>query len=280
MNDTDILKKLRKEIFLAGYTGGMAHLASCYSCLEILYALYVKGVLRVKIDEPKWSERDRFILSKGHAGLALYRVLCEKGFLSKDDFFSYLKTGSRIGGEPCMRDLPCVEATTGALGHGLSMGCGMAIAQKMDSSPARTFVLLGDGELEEGSVWEAAMSARTFALDNLTAILDANEIQKMDSITATIVLNNWVEKFVAFGWQVDEVDGHNVEALTSILSAKNEIGKPRFIIAHTVKGKGVSIMENNPLWHFKLPNKKELAVFKAELGIAVDELEAVCKGHI
>lgn len=271
MNDTEILKNLRKEIFLVGFSGGMAHFASCYSCLEILYVLYCKNILQ---------ERDHFILSKGHAGLALYAVLCSKGILSKDEFHSYLKPGSHIGGEPCMRDMPFVEASTGSLGHGLSMGVGMAMAQKLDKTPARTFVILGDGELEEGSVWEAAMSAAAFKLDNLVAILDANEIQKMDSIANTIGMNNWHEKWNAFGWQVFEVDGHDVSALMKILERKNEVGKPQLIIAHTVKGKGVSIMENNPAWHFKLPNKKECATFRTELGIADEEWEAICNARI
>ena len=280
MNDTEILKQLRKEIFLIGYAGGMAHLASCYSCLEIVYALYAKGILKFDPKNPALPERDRFILSKGHAGLTLYSVLCLNGILTKDEFKSYLKEGSHVGGEPCKRDLPCVEASTDSLGHGLSMGIGMAMAQKLDKLSSRTFVILGDGELEEGTIWEAAMSAKAFKLDNLVAILDANEIQKMDSITATIGMNNWREKWESFGWQVDEVDGHNVEAVTECLKKQNESEKPRLVIAHTVKGKGVSIMENNPAWHFKLPNKKELQVFKAELGITDEELEEACKERI
>lgn len=280
MNDAEKLKQLRKEIFLVGYAGGMAHLASCYSCLEILYALYCKGVLNVDANAPKAQDRDRFILSKGHAGLALYSVLCEKGFLSKEEFHSYLKAGSKIGGEPCMRDLPFAEASTGSLGHGLSMAIGIAMAQKLDKMSCRSFVVLGDGELEEGTVWEAAMSATAFKLDNLTAILDANEIQKMDSIEKTIGMNNWKEKWQSFGWQVEEADGHDVDALVKILKERNQKDKPRLLLAHTVKGKGVSIMENNPAWHFKLPNKKELLAFKAELGITDEELEAACKERI
>ncbi len=280
MNDIEKLKQLRKEIFLTGYAGGMAHLASCYSCLEILYTLYCKNVLAIEVDNPKAPERDRFILSKGHAGLALYSVLCERGFLTKEEFHTYLKSGSKIGGEPCMRDLPFVEASTGSLGHGLSMGVGIAMAQKLDKINSRTFVVLGDGELEEGTVWEAAMSAKAFELDNLVAILDANEIQKMDSIKKTIGMNNWKDKWQSFGWQVEDVDGHNIDDLAKILVKQNIEKTPRLVIAHTVKGKGISIMENNPVWHFKLPNKKELAVFKSELGITDEELEAVCKERI
>ncbi|MCH5291194.1 MAG: transketolase [Treponema sp.] len=258
----------------------MAHLASCYSCLEILYALYCKGVLNLDQDSLTRENRDRFILSKGHAGLALYAVLVEQGLLPREEFYSYLKPGCHIGGEPCMRDLALVEASTGSLGHGLSMALGMAIAYKTDKKDARVFVVLGDGEIEEGTVWEAAISARAFMLDNLVVILDANEIQKMDSITNTIKLNNWREKWEAFGWRVLEVDGHDIDALVSVLTERNKTGMPLLIIAHTVKGKGVSVMEHNPAWHFKLPNKKELAVFKKELAITDAELETVCRERI
>lgn len=288
VNDAERLKQFRKDIFVTGYKGGMAHLASCYSCLEILYALYLKGVMKFNSENTDMEDRDRLILSKGHAGLALYRILVEVGFLSMDEFRLYLQPGAHIGGEPCMRDLKGIEATTGSLGHGLSMGIGMAMAQKMNRvdaelqdtgkvvtrKGARTFVILGDGELEEGTVWEAAMSGAAFGLDNLIAILDCNEIQKMGSITKTIGMNNWKEKWDSFGWQINEVDGHDVDALAEVLIKRSNDGKPRLIIAHTVKGKGVSIMENNPNWHFKLPNnKKEMRCFKEELGIIDTELE-------
>jgi len=271
----DILKckELRKQIFLLGYKGGMAHLAPCFSSMEILYALYLKGVLRYDAANPDWPDRDRFILSKGHAGLALFHVMQEAGFLTKEELSTYLQPNTHVGGEPCMRDMKGIEATTGSLGHGLSMGVGMAMAQKMDKRNAKTYVLLGDGECQEGTVWEAAMSATAFKLDNLVAILDCNNIQKMDSVAKTIGLDNWKEKWTSFGWSVDEVDGHDIGALTEALMQPNEPGKPRFVIAHTVKGKGVSIMENNPNWHFKLPNRKELKVFKAELEINDSELE-------
>lgn len=170
-----------------------------------------------------------------------------------------------------MRDLPGIEATTGSLGHGLSMGAGMAMAQKMDGLNAKTYVIIGDGECEEGSIWEAAMSAPAFALDNLTAILDCNEIQKMTTVEGTIGLTNWKEKWNSFGWLVKEVDGHDINALEKVLQEENKTGKPILLIAHTIKGKGVSIMENNPLWHFKLPNKKEKKIFYSELGITEEE---------
>lgn len=271
MDDEKTLLRLRQRIFTTGYRGGMAHLASCYSCLEILYTLYCKDVLRYDLKDPHWSDRDRLILSKGHAGLALYGVLAEAGALSWEEFRSYLQPGSSIGGEPCMRDSPWVEATTGSLGHGLSLGAGMAMALKMDRSPARVYVVLGDGECQEGSVWEAAMSAPAFRLDNLTAILDCNRIQKMDFVDRIVGNSRWQDKWTAFGWSIDEVDGHDTAALQTVLSRSNEPDRPRLVIAHTVKGKGVSLMENDPNWHFRLPGKKEYKIFAAELALTGGE---------
>lgn len=270
--DENVCKNLRKKIYITAERGGLGHLASCYSCLEILYVLYRKNILNYTRENMFDKERNRFILSKGHAGLALYWVMHEAGLLSEEEINTFLQPGSHIGGEPCMRDLPGIEATTGSLGHGLSMGAGMAMAQKMDGLNAKTYVIIGDGECEEGSIWEAAMSAPAFALDNLTAILDCNEIQKMTTVEGTIGLTNWKEKWNSFGWLVKEVDGHDINALEKVLQEENKTGKPVLLIAHTVKGKGVSIMENNPLWHFKLPNKKEKKIFYSELGVTEEEL--------
>lgn len=269
-----ILKELRKKIFLTGYRGGMAHLASCFSCMEILYSLYAGRVLNIDPANPAWEDRDRFILSKGHAGLALYAMLVHKGLMAEDEFASYLQEGGIIGGEPCLRDSKWIEATTGSLGHGLSFAVGIAMALKLKGSSAKVYVLLGDGEIQEGTVWEAAMSATALKLDNLVAILDCNEIQKMDFVDKTIGVPHWQGKWESFGWQVDDVDGHNVEALQDCLSEINEKDKPRFVIAHTIKGKGVSVMEQNPNWHFKLPkSKKEKAAFTQDLGISEAEWE-------
>lgn len=273
MKDEVVLKELRKQIFVTGFKGKMAHLASCYSSLEMIYTLYMKGVLHYDPKNPKWNERDRFILSKGHAGLALYSVLMQAGLLSEEAYKSYLQGNSLIGGEPCMRDCPWVEATTGSLGHGLPMAVGIAMALKMDHNPAKVYVMLGDGECEEGTVWEAALSAKAFGLDNLVVILDCNEIQKMDFVEKTIGSTNWAEKWSSFGWTVDEVDGHNIEQFKEVMLKNPEEGKPRFVIAHTVKGKGVSVMENNPNWHFRLPKGKDLKKFKEELGVSDSELE-------
>lgn len=273
MEDIEELKRLRRQIFCIGYKGGMAHLASCYSCLEILYTLYLKNIIKYDSNNPKWDDRDRFILSKGHAGLALYSILVEVGLVKREELYSYLMPGSSIGGEPCMRDSLAIEATTGSLGHGLSIGVGMAIALKAEKKKSKVYVLVGDGEMEEGTVWEAVMSAVAFKLDNLVLILDNNHIQKMDRISNIISRDNWKEKLQVFGWDTVEVDGHNVDELTEVLSKNNKENMPKAIIANTIKGKGVSIMENNPIWHFKLPNEKELKKFISELEITEEDLE-------
>lgn len=265
--------ELRRQIFINGYLGGNAHLASSFSCIEILYTLFLDGVLRLNPNNPDWNERDRFILSKGHAGLALYSVMWKAGYLTEADFYSYLTINGKIGGEPAMRDIKGIEASTGSLGHGLSIGVGMALAQKMDHLDAKTYVLIGDGECEEGSIWEAAMSAAALKLDNLIAILDCNELQKMDSINHIIGLNNWNEKWKSFGWNVIETDGHDLEQLKEAFWVQKK-GMPTLVIAHTIKGKGVSIMENNPNWHFKLPNKKEKNIFMKELEISEEDFDA------
>lgn len=270
--DEHVCKELRKQIYLTAAKGGLGHLASCYSCLEILYTLYIKKVLKYDKDQLNDRNRDRLVLSKGHAGLALYWVMCRAGILKAEVVDTFLAPGSHVGGEPCMRDLPGIEATTGSLGHGLSMAVGMAMAQKMDGMDARTFVIIGDGECQEGTIWEAAMSAPAFKLNNLVVILDCNKIQKMTTVVGTIGLNNWEDKWRSFGWLVKEVDGHDVAALETLLREKNDTDQPILVIAHTIKGKGVSIMENNPLWHFKLPNRKEKKVFQAELDISDEEM--------
>lgn len=269
--DIEVLKNLRKEIFITAYKGGIGHLASCFSCLEIVYALY-KNILKLNSNDPKWDDRDRFILSKGHAGLALYAVLMEMGLISKEQFHNYLVPGENMGGEPCMRDCPWVEASTGSLGHGISMAMGMALAQKIDKKDVKVYCIIGDGECQEGCVWETAINAASFKLDNFVVILDCNDVQKMDFVNNIMGNPNWKDKWQSFGWQVLEVDGHDLDAIKKCLESDFEKDKPKFIIAHTVKGKGVSIMENNPNWHFKLPNKKELKVFMDELQIKESEL--------
>lgn len=268
IDDIEMCQKLRREIFLTAQRGGASHLASSYSCLEILYTLYVKKVMNIDINNIPDRDRDRFVLSKGHAALALYVVMNALGMLDREDLENYLQPHSSMGGEPCIRDYSWIETSTGSLGHGFSVAVGMAMAQKLDAIDARTFVVIGDGECEEGTIWEAAMSARAFQLNNLVAVLDCNGLQQMNSVSETIGVMNWKEKWEAFGWLVKEVDGHDIDALELALSEKNETNKPLIIIAHTIKGKGVSIIENNPVWHYRAPKKSEKAIFEKELGIS------------
>lgn len=274
MDNLDIqnCKTLRQEIFKVGYHGGMAHLAPAFSCVEILYTLFNKKVMNYNKSNYKSIDRDRFILSKGHAGLTLYANLVMLGIMDKKTFYSYLMQGSSIGGEPCTRDLDYIEATTGALGHGLSMAVGMALALKKENINAKIYILLGDGECEEGSNWEALMSASKYKLDNLICILDHNKIQKMDTIENSLGFDNFDEKFKSFGLEVISANGHNIDELEKSINELQNNGKPKMIIADTIKGKGVSIMENNPIWHFKEPNKKELKIFLEELELTEEDL--------
>lgn len=271
--DKEALATLRKRIFITGYSGGMAHLASCFSAIDIIYTLYMKDVMKHDPKEPDMPGRDRFVLSKGHGGLALYSTLCEAGYLTEEELHTYLKPWCHIGGEPNRRDLKGIEASTGSLGHGMSVAVGMAMAQKLDRNGAKTYVMIGDGESQEGTIWEAAMSAAAFSLDNLVAILDCNKVQKTNYVEETLRYVHWDEKWKSFGWNVVEVDGHDVDALRETFLCLPQNGKPTIVIAHTIKGKGVSIMEDNPVWHFKLPNKKEKKVFMEELQISEEEME-------
>jgi len=270
--------KLRKEIFLAAYSAGVGHLASAFSAVEIIYTLYLEGILKYNAANPNWDGRDYFILSKGHGSLALYTVLCQAGFFPKTWLEKFCRPDGILGGEPHTIEIPGVEASTGSLGHGLSIGVGMALALKSDSKPNKVYVLAGDGECQEGSVWEAVMSAAAFNLDNLTMIIDYNHIQKMDFIKKIIGTDDLAEKLSSFGWNIKRVDGHDTEALKFAFTSAWETGKPRCLMAETIKGKGLSLMENNPAWHWRMPNKKELKVFMNELGIGQEELDT-CKKH-
>lgn len=278
-SDDKNIKLLRKQIFLAAYSGGIGHLASAYSIVEILYALYMKGILRFDAQNPLSSDRDRLIVSKGHGSLALYSVLSMAGFFPETELYTFCQPGSRLGGEPNVLEVPGVEASTGSLGHGLSIGIGMAIAGKVDKRNYHVYVILGDGECEEGSVWEGVMSAASFGLDNLTVIIDNNRLQKMGLLKDIMGINSWTSKWEAFGWQVAAADGHKPDDICQKLKSGWIDGKPRLLIAETVKGKGISIMENVPGWHWKMPNKKELKTVIRELNITDEELEK-CKRHI
>lgn len=269
------LLHIRQDVFRMAMLGGAGHLASSFSSVELLYALYLGGVMRYDASRPDWPERDRLILSKGHAAMALYAVLSRAGLLERDALWSYLKPDQPLGGEPCSQSASGIEAATGSLGHGLSQAVGMAYAAKLDHRPSRVFALLGDGELQEGSVWEAVMSAAHLQLDSLTVIVDQNGLQKMDSVANIMSITEYRSRFEAFGWEVVEADGHDVDAIVVALNAPVS-GLPRVLLAHTIKGKGVSLMENDPQWHYKLPNKRDRKAFLRELNMTEDDL---CKSR-
>lgn len=243
----------------------LGHPGGDLSCADILAALYFH-VLRVDPANSRDPERDRFILSKGHASAALYATLAEAGFISHADLSTYMRPLSPLNGHPDRNKVPGVEANTGPLGHGLPIAVGTALAAKMDAASWRTFVLTGDGELQEGSNWEAAMAASQYALDNLTVIVDRNRLQQGDATERTIALDPLADRWRAFGWGVVEVDGHDVAALVSAFEALPALEKrPTCVIAHTCKGRGISFIENRVEWHHRVPTDAELAAALLEL---------------
>jgi transketolase len=233
---------------------------------DLLAVLY-GGILRVNPGDPQWPERDRFILSKGHACAALYVALAERGFFPKvwlDDFY---QNGSPLAGHATHSGVPGVEVSTGSLGHGLAIACGMALAAKRDGRAYRVFALLSDGECDEGSTWEAALFAPHHHLDNLVVIVDYNKIQSLGTVKEVLDLEPFRAKWEAFGWAAREIDGHDLGQIEKTLSqVPFEQDKPTCVIAHTVKGRGVSFMENNLLWHYRTPDAEEMNQALAELG--------------
>lgn len=268
-----ITKEIRKEIFLTAYSASIAHIASAFSIVEVMYVLYEQGILKYNADNPLDEARDWFILSKGHGSLALYYELYKCGFFDKDTLMSFSKAGSILGGEPCYPITPGVECSSGSLGHGLSFATGVAFSKKTEGRQEKIYCLLGDGECEEGSTWEALMFAVHNKLDNLVILVDCNKIQKMDSLENVMGIKSLAPYFQTFGCDVFEVDGHNIDEIKSCLAINNTSGKPKAVILNTVKGKGVSIIENNPSWHWRLPKKKELKYFMDELNITQEEIE-------
>ena len=262
--------ELRKTMLRAIYKAGAGHTGGSLSCLDILLLLYNR-ILRVSPETMNDPDRDRYIQSKGHSVEALYVVLANGGFFPEGELDTLCRYQSHFVGHPT-RKVPGVEQNTGALGHGLPISVGMALAGKLDERPYRVFTLLGDGELAEGSNWEAAMSAAHYNLDNLTAIIDCNTLQ-ITGRTRQVMNNEPLdEKFAAFGWGVREVDGHDFHALTEALSTPVETGKPSAVIAHTVKGRGVSFMEDVGKWHHGVPSEAELDQALAELDGALSHL--------
>lgn len=264
----DMAREMRKDIVRMVGAAKSGHPGGSLSAADIIAALYGR-VMKHDPKNPKWAERDRFVLSKGHACPVLYAALAESGYFPKDELMTFRKLNSRIQGHPDMKKTPGVEFSTGSLGQGLGAAVGMALAGKMDKSSSRVFVMIGDGESQEGTIWEAGMAAAHYKLDNLTAILDRNGLQ-IDGPNAEVMgVSPVVDKWQAFGWNVIDIDGHDYEQILKALSPESIVpGKPTMIVARTIKGKGVSFMENAVDWHGKAPRPEEVEKAVAELDAA------------
>lgn len=261
-----IAKEVRKDIITMLTESGSGHPGGSLSAVEILTTLYFKE-MNVNVEDPDNVNRDRFVLSKGHAAPVLYSVLAEKGFFNKEELMGLRKLGSMLQGHPNMNYVPGVDMSTGSLGQGISTAVGMGIAGKLDNKEYRVYTLLGDGELQEGQVWEASMAAAQFKLDNLTAFVDYNSLQ-IDGRTQDVMAVDPIDKkFEAFGWHVINIDGHNFEAIINAVDeAKSTKGKPTVIVAKTIKGKGVSFMEDEASWHGSAPSKEQCDQALREIG--------------
>jgi len=262
---TEMARNLRVQALKMIYKAESGHPGGSLSAADVVTVLYFHH-LNLNPAQPYWSERDRFILSKGHAAPILYAALAEKGYFPKEELDTLRSIGSILQGHPDLLKTPGVEMTTGILGHGLSVGVGMAIGAKLDHKNYRIYVLLGDGELDTGFNWEAALSAHKYHLDNLTAIVDLNGVQLDGPTNEIMPLEPVVDKWRSFNWHTIEIDGHNIKQILDTLDETKHLhGKPSIIIAHTIKGKGVSFMENKSIWHGRVPNKEEFEIALKEL---------------
>jgi transketolase len=258
-------RRLRRHIIRMVGAAGSGHPGGSLSAVEIVTALYFQ-VMRLDPARPDWPERDRFVLSKGHAAPVLYAALAEKGFFPVEQITTLRRLGSPLQGHPDRKSVPGVEVSTGSLGHGLAVANGMALAGRLDGQDYRVYVLLGDGELEEGMVWEGAMAAAQYRLDNLTAIVDHNHLQIDGQVEEVMSPEPVADKFRAFGWEVLNIDGHDFsQILNALEQARGIKGRPAVIIAETVKGKGVSFMENQAGWHGRAPKPEEVEQALAEI---------------
>ena len=276
MTDAALQRKaihLRKRLLQVIFNAGAGHTGGGLSCMDILNVLYHR-ILRISPSNILDPHRDRYVQSKGHCVEALYSVLADRGFFPESDLETVCHYQSHFVGHPT-RHIPGVEMNTGALGHGLPICVGMSLAAKMDQAPYRVFTLLGDGELAEGSNWEAALAAAHYKLDHLCAILDYNTLQITLLTSEVMDTSPVVEKWKSFGWDVREIDGHNYDELTQALGERGSDGKPVFVVAHTIKGKGVSFMENVAKWHHGVPSEKEFYDALAELDAAALRLKEV-----
>lgn len=265
----ELARKCRIEIVKMVYRAQAGHPGGSLSEIDLLAGLY-GTTMRVRPDQPDWEDRDRFILSKGHASPGMYALLAERGFISHEDLTTYRVLGGVCQGHVDMKWCPGVDFSAGSLGMGLSYGMGCAIAAKLDGSERRAFVMLGDGEIQEGSVWEAAMAAAHHELGNLKVILDRNRIQNDDFCETQMRMFDIPAKWRAFGWNVKEIDGHDMNDVVEGMNFLTETNDgPSILIAHTVKGKGVSFMEDNPAFHGAAPNDEQYAQALTELGVSV-----------
>jgi transketolase len=255
-------RRIRVHTLRMTSRAGGSHVGSVFSCADILAVLY-GGVLRVRPHEPRWPDRDRFVLSKGHAGAGVYAALAEAGFFPLEWLDTHCADGTRLGGHVSHKEVPGVEVSTGSLGHGLPLATGLALGCALDGRPSRVVALLSDGECDEGSTWEAALFAAHHRLSGLCAIVDYNKIQSLGSVDATLRLEPFAEKWRAFGWRVIEVNGHDHAAIEPVAPGGEA---PTCVIAHTVKGKGVSFFEHSVLWHYRAARGEELAAALGELG--------------
>lgn len=267
--------RCRKHVLRMMRSSGHGHIGGSFSCLDLVTALYFYG-MKTDPDNPGAPDRDRFLLSAGHKCMAQYAVLAEKGFFPKEVLDTYGRLHSKIPGHPDMHKLPGIEANTGALGHGLSIACGMALGQRLNESTSRVFVVMGDGELTEGSNWEGAAAAAQYGLDNLTVFVDNNGLQISGRVEAVMNMTPIDEHFEAFGWAVKNIDGNSMEEITETLdSLPLKRGKPSLIVAHTVKCKGLSEGEDNVSYHYWQPGKDQLDAAEKEIEARIEELEAV-----
>ncbi|RAH13694.1 MAG: transketolase [Methanobacteriota archaeon] len=263
----EISRKCRIDILKMVYRAQAGHPGGSLSEIDLLVALYCTQ-LRFRVDDPEWSDRDRFILSKGHASPGLYSILSKVGFIKEKDLLSYRELGGICQGHVDMKFTPGVDFSAGSLGMGLSFGLGCALAARLDNSTRNCYVMLGDGEIQEGSVWEAIMASRHHEVGNLKVILDCNRIQNDDFVNTQMRLFDIPKKWSSFGWEVKEIDGHNMnEILDGLNWLKNNNNLPSVLIANTVKGKGISFMENNPKFHGAAPNEEQYKSALIELGV-------------
>lgn len=264
---TDLARTLRREVLEMTSEAGSGHPSSSFSAVEILSVLYFGGILQYDPKNPHWPERDRFILSKGHAAPILYSVLAEAGYFPKSELNTLRQFGSPLEGHPNMRRLAGVEASTGSLGQGLSIGLGHALAARSASRLFNVYVMVGDGEMEEGQVWEAAMAAANLKAGNLTVIVDNNKFQQTTAVSHLTDPSLYPEKWRAFGWKTVEINGHDLrEAHQALEEATSYSDGPFAIVAHTIKGKGLHFMETDYTWHGRAVPKKQLAAALEEIG--------------